>query len=101
MMDALQRIKDLLKEYQWSTYKLSVKSGLPQSTLANMFARNNLPTLQTLEMICKGFGISLSQFFDYKEDDNTLQKQNDFLTKYNRLTDEQKKIVLDVMDNMK
>jgi len=100
-MDALQRIKDLLDQYQWSTYKLSVKSGLPQSTLANMFARNNLPTLQTLEMICKGFGISLSQFFDYEENDEILQKQDDFLVKYNRLTDEQKRIVLDVMDNMK
>jgi transcriptional regulator with XRE-family HTH domain len=99
-MDALQRIKDLLNQYQWSTYKLSVKSGLPQSTLANMFARNNLPTLQTLEMICKGFGISLAQFFDYEEDD-ILKKQNDFLVKYNRLTDEQKKIIIDVMDNMK
>ena len=100
-MDALQRIKDLLDEYQWSTYKLSVKSGLPQSTLANMFARNNLPTLQTLELICKGFGISLSQFFDYEENDKILQEQDNFLVKYNRLTDEQKKIILDVMDNMK
>lgn len=99
-MDALQRIKDLLNKYQWSTYKLAIKSGLPQSTLANMFARNNLPTLQTLEMICKGFGISLAQFFDCEEDD-ILKEQDNFLIKYNRLTDEQKKIVLDVMDNMK
>lgn len=99
-MDALQRIKDLLNQYQWSTYKLCVKSGLPQSTLANMFARNNLPTLQTLEMICKGFGISLSQFFDYEGDD-ILKKQDNFLVKYNRLTDEQKRVILDVIDNMK
>ena len=101
MMDALQRIKNLLDQYQWSTYKLSIKSDLPQSTLANMFARNNLPTLQTLEMICNGFGISLSQFFDYEENDKSLLKQDSFLIKYNRLTDEQKRIVLDVMDNMK
>ena len=101
MMDALQRIKDLLDKYQWSAYKLCVKSGLPQSTLANMFARNNLPTLQTLEMICKGFGISLAQFFDYEENDSILQGQDNFLIKYNRLTEEQKKIILDVMDNMK
>ncbi|MCR4692566.1 MAG: helix-turn-helix domain-containing protein [Firmicutes bacterium] len=100
-MDALQRIKDLLDEYQWGVYKLCVKSGLPQSTLANMFARNNLPTLQTLEMICKGFGISLAQFFDYGENDDILQEQNSFLIKYNRVTEEQKRIVVDVMDNMK
>lgn len=100
-MDALQRIKDLLNQYQWSAYKLCVKSGLPQSTLANMFARNNLPTLQTLEMICKGFGISLAQFFDYEGNDGILHEQNNFLVKYNRLSDEQKKIILDVMDNMK
>ena len=69
-MDALQRIRELLDRYDWSVYKLSVKSGLPQSTLANMFARNNLPTIPTLEMICRGFGISMSEFFDYTEDES-------------------------------
>ncbi|MBQ3427702.1 MAG: helix-turn-helix transcriptional regulator [Clostridia bacterium] len=100
-MDALQRIRELLEQYDWSVYKLSVKSGLPQSTLANMFARNNLPTIPTLEMICRGFGISMAEFFDYTEDDCLSSEQKTFLTKYNKLNQEQKKLITDVIDNMK
>ena len=100
-MDALQRIRELLDQYDWSVYKLSVKSGLPQSTLANMFARNNLPTIPTLEMICRGFGISMSEFFDYTEDDGLSSAQKKLLTKYNKLSKEQKKLITDIIDNMK
>ncbi|MBR0366243.1 MAG: helix-turn-helix transcriptional regulator [Clostridia bacterium] len=100
-MDALQRIRELLDQYDWSVYKLSVKSGLPQSTLANMFARNNLPTIPTLEMICRGFGISMAEFFDYTEDDKLSSEQKTLLTKYNKLNREQKKLITDIIDNMK
>ena len=99
-MDALQRIKDLLNQYNWSVYKLSIKSGLPQSTLANMFARNNLPTIPTLEMICKGFGITLSEFFNYETNDQLLSAQQILLTKYNKLNEDQKKLIIDIIDNM-
>lgn len=100
-MDALQRIRELLDQYDWSVYKLSVKSGLPQSTLANMFARNNLPTIPTLEMICRGFGISMAEFFDYTEDDKISSEQKTLLTKYNKLSKEQKMLIIDLIDNMK
>ena len=62
-MDVLERIRQLLDERSWSIYKLSKSSGIAQSTLSNMFARNNAPTIGTLEDICSAFGITLSQFF--------------------------------------
>lgn len=100
-MNALERIKDLLIQYNWSVYKLSAKSGLSPSTLANMFARNNMPTIPTLEMICKGFGISMSSFFNYENDnENVFEKQNLFLTKFNSLSEEQQLLIIGVMDNM-
>jgi len=62
-MNILLRIKELLKRRNWTIYKLSKLSGVSQSTLSNLFKRNNAPTISTLESICKTFGITLSQFF--------------------------------------
>lgn len=58
-----------------------------------MFKRNTEPSVATLESICTGMGISLSQFFDV---DNTLgmtQEQRNLLESYNVLSDENKRII--------
>ena len=67
-MDVLDKIRCLLSERGWSVYKLSEQSGVAQSTLSNMFNRCNLPSVTTLEAICKGFGITLSEFFSNEEE---------------------------------
>ena len=36
---------------------------MAQSTIGNIFRRNTVPSVATLETICKDFGITLSQFF--------------------------------------
>lgn len=61
--DIYKRIKDLLAERNWSLYKLADVCDLPRSSLYNMMERNNMPSLPTLETICSGMGISLSDFF--------------------------------------
>ena len=66
-MDVLQRLRQLLKERGWTVYRLAMNSDMPQSTLANIFRRNTVPSIPTLEIICKGFGITLSQFFAENE----------------------------------
>lgn len=63
-MDTLDRLKRLLSARGWTEYQLSKECGLAQSTIGNIFRRNTVPSLATLETICsKGFGISLGQFF--------------------------------------
>ena len=62
-MDTNERLQRLLNERGWTEYKLAKKSGLSQSTIANIYRRNTVPSIATLEVICKGFGITLSQFF--------------------------------------
>lgn len=62
-MDVLERLNTLLQARGWTRYRLSKESGLTESTLANIFQRNAMPSLDTLERICNGFGITLSQFF--------------------------------------
>lgn len=62
-MDTHARLKQLLRERGWTEYKLSKQCGLAQSTIGNIFRRNTEPSIATLETICDGFGITLSQFF--------------------------------------
>lgn len=62
-MDTHERLRQLLNERGWTEYRLSKECGLSESTLANIFRRNTAPSISTLEAICSGFGITLSQFF--------------------------------------
>lgn len=62
-MDILARLNQLLQERGWTEYKLSKECGLAQSTIGNIFRRNTTPSIATLETICTGFGITMSQFF--------------------------------------
>ena len=62
-MDCLERIRTLLEEWGWSVYRLAQEAGVPQSTLANLFLRNNMPTVPTLERICQALGITMAEFF--------------------------------------
>ena len=62
-MDTNERLRQLLDERGLTTYKMAELSGLSHTTLANVFKRNTVPSIPTLEKICAGFGITLSQFF--------------------------------------
>ncbi|MBR0157438.1 MAG: helix-turn-helix transcriptional regulator [Clostridia bacterium] len=62
-MDTIERIKRLLNERGWTPYRLAKEAGLPDATIGNIFRRNTMPTLPTLEAVCNAFGITLSQFF--------------------------------------
>ena len=101
-MNVLLRIRQLLNERSWTEYKLYKVSGVAQSTLSNMFKRNTSPTIPILESICKGFGITLSQFFSSDGDAvELLPEQREMLEKWNALTQEQKSALLHLLNNMK
>lgn len=60
----LIRIRELLDERGWTLYKLAKESDITCSSITSMFQKNTQPTLFTLEKICHGLGISVSEFFD-------------------------------------
>lgn len=74
--DILERIDSLRKRRHWSLYRLAKEANIPYSNLSNIFNRQTCPSVPTLEKICNGFGISLSEFFEFQ----TLPKTNDELT---------------------
>ena len=100
-MDTNERIRRLMDERKWSEYRLAKESGLSQSTIANLFKRNTVPSVTTLEYICKGFGITLSQFFC---DGNLIELSDelkDLFYRWVTLTKNQKQLMLDLIENMK
>jgi transcriptional regulator with XRE-family HTH domain len=100
-MDTNERIRQLIDERQWSEYRLAKESGLSQSTITNLFKRNTVPSIATLESICKGFGITLSQFFCEGNMIELSVEQKKLFDKWVTLTKEQKRILFDLIENMK
>ena len=93
-MDVLERLRVLLDERGWTEYRLAKECGLSESTIANIFRRNSVPSITTLESICNGFGITLSQFF---ADDNMVEltpQAKELCDNWVTLTPEQKNAVL-------
>lgn len=62
-MDVLNTITKLRHERKWTEYQLSVQSQLPQSTISSWYRKNMLPSLASLEKICRAFDISMAEFF--------------------------------------
>lgn len=100
-MDTNERLNQLLKERGWTYYRLSKNSGLSESTVTNIFKRNTIPSIPTLELICKGFGITLSQFF---ADGDMVELSPDLRRIFDgwvNLTPKQKEAVLQMIEAMK
>lgn len=66
-MDVHEKLRDLMSQRGWTAYRLARECGLSEATIANVIRRNANPSLPTLEAICTGFGITLSQFFAESE----------------------------------
>lgn len=79
--NVIMRIKELCAERNISIYRLAQLSDIPKNTLNNMIAEDRMPTVPTIEKICRGLNITLSQFFS---SDNI----------YPEFTEEQKKLFL-------
>lgn len=60
-----ERIAELCEEKHIAINKLANISGITQSTLNNiMSGRNNSTTISTIQKICDGLEITVTDFFD-------------------------------------
>lgn len=60
-----ERIAELCEEKHITINKLANISGITQSTLNNiMSGRNNSTTISTIQKICDGLEITVTDFFD-------------------------------------
>lgn len=96
-MDVLERLQALMNARGWTMYRLAKESGLTESTIANIYRRNAIPSIDTLERICRGFGITLSQFFADGELVELSPELRAVFESWRTLTPEQKEATLRMM----
>lgn len=99
-MDVIEKIDKLRKERNWSVYTLALEAGVTQSTLATMYQRKTPPKLETLQLVCEAFGITLSQFFLEEEKIEVLSaKEKELLAAYRKLSENKQNALLNLIRN--
>ena len=99
-MDTHSKLRQLMAERGWTAYRLAKESGLSESTLANIFKRNTVPSISTLESVCSAFGISLAQFFSESEMVEMTPELKELFDNWVSLTPEQKQAALHMIRAM-
>ena len=79
---------------------MAKESGLSESTLANIFKRNTVPSISTLEAVCAAFGISLAQFFAEQDMVELTPELKELFDHWVSLTPEQKQAALQMLRAM-
>ncbi len=102
-MNILDRILELREEKGWSEYKLSVESGIPQSTISSWYRKNAQPSVASLEAICTAFDIPMSQFFADDTDSAMCLSatQRSLLKEFSHLDNEQQRALVEFLRTFK
>lgn len=96
-MDVLERLRQLLKERGWSVYRVAQEAGLSQKTVYNIYYRNTMPSIPTLEALCKAFGMTIAQFFSTDDLVAVTPEVKELFNSWITLTPEQKEATLSMM----
>ena len=99
-MDTQQRVRQLMQDRGWTEYRMAKECGLSESTLANMFKRNTIPSIPTLEAICDGFGITMGQFFAEGNMIEITPEAKELFDRWAGLSPEQKAAVMQIIKVM-
>lgn len=97
-MDIRERLIQLQKQRGWSDYKIAKEAGLSPNTVSNICKRGNVPSLATLELLCKAFGITMSQFFAESDIIEITPEMKELFDKWSALSSKQKSALFQVMD---
>ena len=97
-MDIHIRLQKLLKEQGGTRYRLAKESGIPESTLTNIFYRG---TTHQIRYFRKTLHITLSQFFSENDMVEMTDELKEFYDAWTALSPEKRKNILETMKMMK
>ena len=90
----INRLLHLCAKKNISRYRLAQLSGISQSSISNLITRKSIPNILTLEKLCDGLGMTLSQFFANDEEIVDLTAdQMELLVEWNELSEHEKSLV--------
>lgn len=93
-MNVGERIKFFREKKGITVNKLATISGVSQSFLREIELGNKQPTVEYLEYICYGLGITLREFFDVNDFDPTLEDA------VQKLNNDQKKLLISFLRSL-
>lgn len=98
--DVLNKIQSERQKRGWTEYTLAKNSELSQSTISSWYRKDLEPSLASLERICNGLGITLSQFFSSEEYTNGLSdEQINLLETWEKISPEQRSALLSLINS--
>lgn len=100
-MDVPARLQELMDERGLNVYALAQASGVSWQTVKNIFTLTSNPSVGTLTKICKGLGITMSQFFATEEDNViSLTTEQNLLNRWRMLSEDEKRLYSELLDVM-
>lgn len=100
-MNVNERIRVLMEERGWTSYRLAKESGLSEGTVGNIFRRNTVPSMATLQAICGGLKITSAQFFAEGDMIELSPDLKELFDDWVNLTAEQKAAVRHIMKTLR
>ena len=83
---ALDKIESIREKKGISKFRLAKDAKIPYTTLTNMYKKDTMPTLSTLQKICDGLDITMAQFFTERgERIDLTEKQEELLLLWDSL----------------
>ncbi|MDF2838376.1 MAG: helix-turn-helix protein [Evtepia sp.] len=100
-MDILKEIENMRLKRGWSIYTMAKECGLDQSTISAWYHKGRKPSVESLEKLCEGFGITMSRFFAVDDELITLtREQRELLNCWDALSKKQKVSTLQLIKDM-
>ena len=100
-MDVIGKLRQMIDERGWSTYRFAKECGLSEATLGNVFRRNTVPTVGTLEIMCHGLGITLAQFFSEDDMIEVTPELREILDLWLSMTPKQQEAAKEILASIK
>ena len=99
--DVMGRVKELCAARSWTYYRLAKEADIPYSSLSTMLHKAYVPSVPSLIKICKGFDITLAQFFSEEDDTAKLsKKQKVCLERWDQLDEQSQALALAYMEGL-
>ena len=87
----------LCKKRDMSKYRLSQLTGISQSSIGKIIAKESLPTMPTVEKICDALGVTMAQFFAGMDVPVSLSESQQVFYIWNNLDEKEQNVVIQML----